>query len=290
MKALVSISGGLTSFEAAKRTIEKFGKANTELWFADVKGISTEEHAGEDADLYRFLDDMEQLLGLPIQRFMDGRNVWEVVFDEGFITQMVNGSLLAPCSRILKYELLRGEVEKRFRPDEALMIIGHDWTEGDRIEKARKFWEPYNVWFPLSSPPYVDKCHITRWLDQHGIKAPMLYEIGAPHNNCGLACLKAGQSQWVMLLRTNPARYAYNEGKELAFRKFVKKDVAILRDRRNGKTRPMTLLELRKRVERGDWVDRNEWGGCGCFTDIPEQANLFRTERGWLYPELAKIK
>lgn len=104
-----------------------------------------------------------------------------------------------------------------------------------------------------------------------------------------LACLKAGQSQWVMLLRTNPARYHYNERKELAFRKYIKKDVAILRDRRNGQTRPMTLFELRKRVERGDWVDRNEWGGCGCFTDIPIQQDMFRTGDGWLAPELAKI-
>jgi hypothetical protein len=169
-------------------------------------------------------------------------------------------------------------------------VIGHNWTEGVRIEKARGFWDPYKVLFPLTDPPYVDKCHITKKLDRLGIAVPRLYEIGAPHNNCGLACVKAGQSQWVMLLKMSPARYKYNEEKELAFRKFVKKDVAILRDRRGGETRPMTLFELRKRVERGDWVDRNEWGGCGCFTDIPEQKNMFRSDTEWLYPELARVK
>lgn len=141
------------------------------------------------------------------------------------------------------------------------MVIGHEWSEESRIKKAQNFWQPYETWFPLSEPPFVDKCHITNWLDGEGVAIPRLYEQGAPHNNCGLACLKAGQSQWVRLLTVNPARYHYNERKELAFRKYIKKNVSILKIQRNGKVRPLTLFELRKMVERGEWQDRNEWGG-----------------------------
>jgi len=44
--------------------------------------------------------------------------------------------------------------------------------------------------------------------------------------------------------------------------------VAILRDRRGGTTRPMTLREFRERIQaQPDLFDADEWGGCGCFTD-----------------------
>ena len=37
MKYIVNVSGGLTSFEALRRTIEPHGKENTHAYFADTK-------------------------------------------------------------------------------------------------------------------------------------------------------------------------------------------------------------------------------------------------------------
>ena len=66
-----------------------------------------------------------------------------------------------------------------------------------------------------------------------------------------------------------PERYAYHETKEQEFREFVDKDVAILRDRTGGTTKPFTLTQLRERSEKqGDQLTLgDDWGGCGCMMD-----------------------
>ena len=65
MKYIVNVSGGLTSFEALRRTIERHGKENTHAIFADT--------SIEDEDLYRFLDDQERYFDITIERVKDGR-------------------------------------------------------------------------------------------------------------------------------------------------------------------------------------------------------------------------
>ena len=54
MLYIVNVSGGLTSFEALRRTIERHGKDSTVAVFADTKI--------EDADSYRFLSDQERYM------------------------------------------------------------------------------------------------------------------------------------------------------------------------------------------------------------------------------------
>ena len=51
---IVMYGGGLTSYEAAKRSIDKYGRESVEIWFADTRM--------EDEDLYRFNRDVEILL------------------------------------------------------------------------------------------------------------------------------------------------------------------------------------------------------------------------------------
>ena len=86
----------------------------------------------------------------------------------------------------------------------------------------------------------------------------------------GGACVKAGQAQWALLLRTFPERYAEWEREEQAFREVSGKPVSVLREVRNRITRPLTLQTLRERIEaQGTFedveaYDSREWGGCGC--------------------------
>jgi orotidine-5'-phosphate decarboxylase len=51
MHYIVNVSGGLTSFEALRRTIERHGKAAVTAVFANTRM--------EDRDLYRFLADQQ---------------------------------------------------------------------------------------------------------------------------------------------------------------------------------------------------------------------------------------
>jgi len=90
--------------------------------------------------------------------------------------------------------------------------------------------------------------------------------------NCGGFCIKAGQAQFALLLKAMPERYAYHEKKEEELRRLLG-DVSILRDRRGGKNKPLPLAAFRERVETGDFVDRHEWGGCGCFVDRTDSAD-----------------
>ena len=99
-----------------------------------------------------------------------------------------------------------------------------------------------------------------------GIRPPRLYELGFPHNNCGGFCIKAGQAHFAHLWKTLPDRFLYHEAQEEALRCHLGKNVAILRDRRGGEVTPLTLRELRLRVEGEKQFDLFEWGGCGCFT------------------------
>ena len=95
--------------------------------------------------------------------------------------------------------------------------------------------------------------------------------------NCGGGCVRSGQAQWKLLLEKRPEVYAEWEAEEERSRTELGKDVAILRDRRGGTTKPMTLRDFRKRIE-GDATlfDPNDWGACNCMDgaddDLEESA------------------
>jgi hypothetical protein len=77
---------------------------------------------------------------------------------------------------------------------------------------------------------------------------PRLNTVSAArsHNNCGGVCVRGGQRHWRHLLDVFPDRYAHAEAEEQRLRAELG-DVAILRERRGGVTRPLPLTELRRR-------------------------------------------
>src|SRR5437667_3352086 len=89
-----------------------------------------------------------------------------------------------------------------------------------------------------------------------------------PATNCGGFCVRAGISHFVHLYRVLPERYLYHEARELAcMDKLRARGIAaqsILKDRRGGKYKPLTLRDLRLRIESGEVFPRDQWGGCGC--------------------------
>ena len=265
MKYIVMFSGGLTSFEAARRAIAKHGRDAVELWFADT--------GTEDDDLHRFCADVESLLRVLVRTVrMPGHtgDVWDLFDAQG----MIGNTRADLCSRMLKREPLRNLLETEHTPETATLVIGMDWIEDcDRIKRARRAQAPFAVWFPLIDEPFVTKTEIAAWLQERGIAQPRLYDLGARHNNCGGFCVKAGIGQFAWLHRTMPDRYAYHEQREREFRQRTGKDVAILRDRRGGSTRPLTLERLRERIESGERFAMPTYarGSCACFV----QPDLF---------------
>jgi len=94
IKHVVMFSGGVCSWAAAKRVVERHGKEGVVLLFADTKM--------EDEDLYRFLDEAAENVGVPMVKIEDGRNPWEVMRD----AKIIGNSRVDPCSSVLKRKLL----------------------------------------------------------------------------------------------------------------------------------------------------------------------------------------
>ena len=250
---LVMFSGGVCSWAAAKRVVERHGAENTVLLFADTKM--------EDEDLYRFLDEAAKNVGAPLVRIADGRTPWEVMRDRNCIAK----PRMDMCSRKLKRELLDKWRNEHCAPD-ATVHLGISWDEAHRLEKVRVLCAPWRYEAPMCDAPYLTKSQMLDALKGEGICPPRLYAMGFPHNNCGGFCVKAGQAHFAHLLRMMPDRYRYHEAKEEEMRQRVG-DYSILRDRTGGTTKTLTLRTLRERIESQGEFDAFEWGGCGCALD-----------------------
>jgi len=256
-QALVLFSGGIGSFAAGMRTAFKYGAENTRLLFTDTKT--------EDEDLYRFINQAAEAVGSELIVLTEGRDVWELFFDQKFI----GNTRVDICSRILKRDLARDWINENCDPADTAIVLGIDWTEIHRYERAIPHWKPYTLNAPMVESPLMSKDEMIQWARDLGIEPPRLYAMGFPHNNCGGFCVKQGHKAFENLLRTMPDRYAYHEAKEQEFRDTFDKDVAILRDRRDGSTTPYTLKQLRERLDTGQLTlsEDQDWGGCGCMVD-----------------------
>lgn len=235
MKVVANYSGGLSSHLAAHRMIEEYGRDEVVLLFADTKS--------EDEDLYRFIAEGAEALGSELVRIADGRDIWQVMKDERFLAN----SRVDPCSKILKRRTLNQWRE--CHAPSATTCVGYTACETGRLDRMRKFMP--NVRAPLMEPPSISKHEVMEEFFElfPGIKPPRLYSLGLEHNNCGGGCVKAGHKHWKMLLEVFPERYSEWELNEQDVRDHLGKDVSILRDRRGGTTRTMTLREFRERIE-----------------------------------------
>jgi hypothetical protein len=299
-------SGGIGSWGAARRAVAVQGVARVTLLFADT--------LIEDDDLYRFLleaaagfagvecpldllvraasipplQEMEQrrrhLLDLgadagaalgPLMWIAEGRDPHQVYGDVRFL----GNTRVDPCSSILKRRLMRRWLERHRDPADTICVLGFDWSEVHRLDRAKGFWAPWRIEAPLTEKPLLSKEELIGELAALGIRPPRLYGEGFAHNNCGGFCCKAGQASFALLLRRHPDRYRWHEEREEAIRGRLGRDVSILRDRRGGRTRPLTMRRFRHRLERHPGAfDRTEWGACSCMEE-PEASRSFENDR-----------
>jgi hypothetical protein len=230
---VVQFSGGIGSWATAQRVVAEHGPQDVVLLFADVRV--------EDADLYRFVHEAAGQLGLPLTVVADGRTPFEVFWDQRFL----GNSRVAPCSEYLKQRPCRRWLEDHCDPDDAVLYVGIDASEERRTAAIVGGWAPWTVRFPLCEPPFLSKQHMLDQARTAGLEPPRLYAFGFSHNNCGGLCVRGGHKHWARVLEVFPERYAEAERQERELRAELG-DVAILRDRAGGRSRPLTLTEFRE--------------------------------------------
>lgn len=244
---VVSYSGGLGSFMAAYLV----RKQPMRLVFCDTKT--------EDEDLYRFIQETSDFIGVKLETISDGRNIWELFEDRNYHSN----SRVDHCSHYLKRKIFRDYMEETANKNSDTIVFGIDHKEAHRMEKINQNWHPWKTLAPL-----VDK-HVTREdildvLDRAGIEPPRLYEMGFPHNNCGGFCVKTGQKQMKLLLEKFPERYMWHEEQqEKLFARIGKH--GFIRKQIDGALKYLTLKEFRELLERGESADMYPQEGCGCF-------------------------
>lgn len=236
---------------AAKLTVDTHGAANVRLVFTDTKT--------EDPDLYRFIDETSAKLNVPLEKIEDGRNIWEV-----FEAVKYHGNnRVDPCSRVLKRDLFRKWIEDRYSPDDCAIVFGIGDSEAHRMKTIIERWAPYQCEAPLIAA-HTAREDIEDALDWLEVKKPALYELGFPHNNCGGFCVKTGQKQMALLLKTLPDRYRWHEAQqEKLFGKIGKH--GFIRRTEDGVLKYLSLKEFREFLEAGGNPDLYDNAGCGCF-------------------------
>jgi hypothetical protein len=270
VKHVVNFSGGLCSFWAAHRVAQKHGTKNMVLLFADT--------LEEDEDLYAFNAQSSELLGVPITRVSRELGVWDLFMRQG----MIGNSRFPICSVYLKREPLdewheknclniRDEEQGQLIPDgrePATIYMGFDWSEQNRLNDIRAEKPLWRIEAPMIDEPIWDKCRMEKEARAIGLTIPRAYELGFPHNNCGMRCVRAGISHWVHLFKVFPERFLdWEEKEQIAIQHLQHRSIewlSILKDRRGGVTKSMTLRQLRERIEGGENLPKHEWGGCGC--------------------------
>ena len=124
MKHIVSLSGGVASAVACDRVIQRYGRDNVIIWFADT--------LWEDEDLYRFIDDCMKRWGGELIRQSDGRNPLQVAEDE----HIIPNSRVASCSRRLKTDPFKEFLTTVDKP--VTVHLGLDWSEEHRFDAQKK--------------------------------------------------------------------------------------------------------------------------------------------------------
>ncbi|MFD5881032.1 adenine nucleotide alpha hydrolase family protein [Streptomyces yangpuensis] len=239
LQHVVQFSGGVGSALSALHLAERVDPNTMTLLIADTKA--------EDEDLWRFSRDLAELIGVPLTTVSDGRDPWQLFRDQRFLAN----DRLALCTKHLKQIPCRTWMQNNAPPETSIAYVGIEPTKKDRPRAAAitRNWAPWRVEFPLLDGPDRTKADLLDELRERGLTPPRLYEMGFEHNNCGGACVRAGQRQWCNLLDVFPERYARAEAEEEGIRTYLDKDVSILRRIREGVPQRLTLAQLRREQE-----------------------------------------
>lgn len=184
MNKIVAFSGGLASAVVAKIICDS--DPDAVLLFHDTKT--------EPEDNYRFRSDVASYLGRDITAVSDGRDIWTLFRDEGYLGNARN----TMCSRILKQELSIKYCQER---SPCKIYFGFTVDEHRRAQKTQARYALYNieVGFPLIEQRINKEECRHRVENCWGIRPPAMYEH-FNHANC-MPCIKGKLGYWGIIYK-----------------------------------------------------------------------------------------
>jgi len=257
-------SGGAGSAYVAYYMAQTYGRDNCMIFFTNT--------LWEDPDNFRFMEEVAEYIGIEITEVVDGRTPEEIFYD----TRFLGNSRLAKCSEELKVKqtMLFMDKLRNEKNLEPILYFGIHGKERHRADNLRNFYkqypkEPIETRFPLIEILRDDLDVKGIIQNEWGIKLPRMYDIavkkaqedndpvakklvengiyGFSHANCGGRCVRGGFQHYAILYALFYDKYIEQEQMEENFRKFIKKDVSILK--KSGK--PYTLRQFREELENG---------------------------------------
>lgn len=190
-KIAVWVSCGAASAVAAIETVLQYGTGRVRLLNNPIME--------EDADNQRFISDLSNLLGLPIEAVRSREypdqsctSVWEK-------RKYVSGPLGAPCTMILKKHA-RQEWESENPVD--WHVLGFTLDEKSRHDRF-VLTERSNV-LPVLIEKGITKDDCFRIVQEYGLDLPAIYRRGYPNANC-IGCVKASSpTYWNHVRQADP--------------------------------------------------------------------------------------
>lgn len=184
MTHVIGFSGGIASSVVAGIVLKEHPDAV--LLFHDTK---TEP---EDNDRFRF--DVSNYLDTPITEDSDGRDIWGVFEDEGYLGNGRN----TMCSRILKQERSLSYLLAHLP---ATLYIGFTADEYLRAQRVTARYAKYGieVRFPLIDNQLSKEECFHRVTNCWKIQPPQMYQW-AEHANC-VPCVKGKKAYWGLIYK-----------------------------------------------------------------------------------------
>jgi hypothetical protein len=200
----------------------------------------------EDPDVWRLCDAVCSMIGVEMEYIGTHRQPFDAFYEQRFL----GNSRIDPCSKYLKRQVIGRWMTNHYHSSD-VMYVGIGAYEAHRWEAVYTRWADSGVRVEM---PLMQQPHWTRESQMQFCRdtvgfVPRLYKYGFNHNNCGGACVKAGQREWARLLYYLPDVYDWWERQEHEFRKWIKRNVAILKKTKHGTSYPLTLRTLRRRMQ-----------------------------------------
>ncbi len=217
---IVGFSGGAASAVCAKIVTELYN--NVTLLFHNTNT--------EPKDNDRFRAEVAKFLSLPITEDSDGRDIWELFDDTGYLGNGRN----TMCSRILKQER---SLNYLLAHQPAILYIGFTMEEYRRAQRtyARYRKHKIEVKFPLIEQKIgKDEC-LHRVENCWNIKLPQMYEW-ASHANC-IPCIKGKKAYWGLIYMFEHAAWDRAVQAEKKFGKTIFTEAGSLLDELDNCTR-----------------------------------------------------
>lgn len=193
---VVWFSCGAASAVAAKKTIEKYGDSHS------IRVVNSPV-AEEDDDNRRFLNDVQDWLGVDIEIAINPKYASCSAVDVWAKRKFMSGTAGAPCTIELKKEA-RYLWEKQNHVD--WHVLGFTAEEEHR-HKRFVLGERDNV-LPVLIDEGITKSMCYEILMAEGIALPRIYSLGYPNANC-IGCVKAtSPTYWNHVRDVHPEVFA----------------------------------------------------------------------------------